>query len=263
MILLIDVGNTNIVFGISDGSKILNTVRTETVKKQGTDYVEILKNVLCRKEKICRIEGAILSSVVPEIDQSLKEALFEIYQVEVILVKDVIRKSLVIDIDTPEKLGMDLQVDAVAALKKYPCPQIIFDLGTATTCSVLDEKGHYIGGAILPGLKTSLKALVEETSQLPMIDCSIPICEYIGKNTQDCMRIGALYGHALSLEGLAREIQKKFESPLHLCLTGGLSSVVRQHMSMEIVLDPYLTLEGLLYLYQDFQNGSDRNVEEK
>lgn len=259
MIFLIDVGNTNIVFGISDGKKIINSLRTETIKAESFDYIPVLKDLLCKKEKIRRVEGAILSSVVPEVTRKLIDAIHEIYKIHTILVDDIIDESLVIDIDCPKKLGMDLKVDAVAALKKYPCPQIIFDLGTATTCSVLDENGHYIGGAILPGLKTSLKALVEVTSQLPMIDCSIPIREYIGKNTQDCMRIGALYGHALSLEGFAKEIQKQFEQPLHLCLTGGLSYVVRQHMNMEISLDPYLTLEGLLYLYQDYHELGEKH----
>lgn len=257
MIFLIDVGNTNIVFGISDGKRIINSLRTETIKKEGFDYIPVLRNLLCKIEKIRSVEGAILSSVVPEVTKKLRDAIYEIYKVHTILVNDIIDESLIIDIDNPEKLGMDLKVDALAALKKYPCPQIIFDLGTATTCSVLDERGHYIGGAILPGLKVSLKALVDVTSQLPMIDCSIPIQEYIGKNTQDCMRIGALYGHALSLEGFAKEIQKQFKEPLHLCLTGGLSCVVRHHMNMEIVLDPYLTLEGLLYLYQDFHRSND------
>ena len=96
-----------------------------------------------------------------------------------------------------------------------------------------------------------------------MIDCSIPIAEYIGKNTQDCMRIGALCGHALMLEGFVREIQKKFSKPLHIALTGGLSTIVSQHMNIETTFDPYLTLEGLLYLYQDFHKMGGNNEEQK
>ncbi|MGP1455747.1 MAG: type III pantothenate kinase [Treponema sp.] len=251
MVLLIDVGNTNIVFGISDGNKIINTVRAETRKEADYDYVPVLQDVLYRKEKIEHAAGAILSSVVPEVTERLVNAIQAIYGIQTIIINDIIENSLVIDIDSPHKLGMDLKADAAAALKKYPCPQLIFDLGTATTCSVLDERGHYIGGAIMPGLKISLEALTTSASQLPMIDCTIPVKEYIGKNTQDAMRVGMLFGHALMLEGFSRTIQKQFTKPLHISLTGGLSYIVKQHMTLESTYDPYLTLEGLLYLYQD------------
>lgn len=253
MVLLIDVGNTNIVFGISDGEKIVNTLRTETVKDTDFNYVPVLQELLCRKEKIGKLGGVIISSVVPEVTGKLENAAFAIYGIHTISVNDAAQQNLVIDIDFPDRLGMDLKADAAAALKNYPCPQLIFDLGTATTCSVLNEEGHYIGGAIMPGLKISLEALAASASQLPMIDYSIPIKEYIGKNTQDAMRIGMLFGHALMLEGFAREIQKQFTKPLHIVLTGGLSHIVKKHMTLECVYDPYLTLKGLLYLYQAYQ----------
>lgn len=253
MVLLIDVGNTNIVFGISDGEKIINTLRTETIKEAEFDYVPILQDLLCKKEKIRKVDGAMLASVVPEVTVKLEKAICEIYGIHALLADTAAQQTLVIDIDSPDKLGMDLKADAAAALKKYPCPQLIFDLGTATTCSVLNEQGHYIGGAIMPGLKISLEALASSASQLPMIDYSIPIKEYIGKNTQDAMRVGMLFGHALMLEGFAREIQKQFTKPVHIVLTGGLSHIVKKHMTAECVCDPYLTLEGLLYLYQSVQ----------
>lgn len=253
MVLLIDVGNTNIVFGISDGEKIVNTLRTETVKDTDFDYVPVLQELLCRKEKIGKVGGVIISSVVPEVTGKLENAVVAIYGIRSLSANDAAQQSLVIDIDFPDRLGMDLKADAAAALKNYPCPQLIFDLGTATTCSVLNEEGHYIGGAIMPGLKISLEALAASTSQLPMIDYSMPITEYIGKNTQDAMRIGMLFGHALMLEGFAREIQKQFTKPLHIVLTGGLSHIVKKHMTLECVYDPYLTLKGLLYLYQSYQ----------
>lgn len=250
MVLLIDIGNTNIVFGISDGEKIISIVRTETVKKAEFDYVPVIQDLLYRKEKIEKTDGAILSSVVPEVTGKVEKAVFAVYGVHALSADDAVRHKLIIDIDSPDKLGMDLKADAIAALKKYPCPQLIFDLGTATTCSVLNEQGHYLGGAIMPGLKLSLKALVASASQLPMIECSTPITEYIGKNTQSAMRVGTLFGHALMLEGFAREIQKQFTKPLHIVLTGGLSHIVKRHMTVECVYDPNLTLDGLLYLYQ-------------
>lgn len=250
MILLIDIGNTNIVFGISDREKIINVVRTETVKKAEFDYVPVMQDLLYRKEKIEKIEGAMIASVVPEVTSKVEQAIFAIYGLHALSAESAVQKILVIDIDAPDKLGMDLKADAVAALKKYPCPQIIFDLGTATTCSVLNEQGQYLGGAIMPGLKISLQALVDSASQLAMIDCSIPITEYIGKNTQDAMRIGIFVGHALMLEGFVREIQKQFTKPVHIVLTGGLAHIIKKYMTVACVYDPSLTLDGLLYLYQ-------------
>lgn len=128
MIFLIDVGNTNIVIGISDGEKIINTLRTETIKEKDFDYVPVLKDLLCQKEKIRKVEGSILSSVVPEVTKKLMEAIKSIYKVDTLLVDEIIDESLNIQIDSPEKLGMDLKVDAVAALKKYPSPQLISGL---------------------------------------------------------------------------------------------------------------------------------------
>lgn len=250
MILLIDIGNTNIVFGISDREKIITVVRTKTVKKADSDYVPVIRDLLYRKEKIEKIEGAVLASVVPEVTGEIEKAIFAIYGLYALSADTLVRQTLVLDIDAPDKLGMDLKADAIAALKKYPCPQLIFDLGTATTCSVLNEQGHYLGGAIMPGLKISLAALVDAASQLEMIDCCSPVTEYIGKNTQDAMRVGMFFGHALMLEGFAREIQKQFTKPLHIVLTGGLSQIIHRHMTVACVYDPYLTLDGLLYLYQ-------------
>lgn len=256
MLILIDVGNTNIVFGISDGEKIINTLRTETVKRQDFDYSHVLRDLLCRKEKIEKAEGAVLSSVVPEVTPKLCRVIQSLYGIRALLVNEISDNTLTVDTDFPDRLGMDLKADAAAALKKYPNPQIIFDLGTATTCSVLDDHGHYIGGSIMPGLKTSLEALAKSASQLPMIDFMIPVKEYVGKNTQDAMRSGMLYGHALMLEGFACAIQKQFAKPLHVSLTGGLAHIVKSYMTLDCTLDPYLTLEGLLYLYRDWKGGA-------
>ena len=138
MLILIDVGNTNIVFGISDGEKIINTLRTETVKRQDFDYSHVLRDLLCRKEKIEKAEGAVLSSVVPEVTPKLCRVIQSLYGIRALLVNEISDNTLTVDTDFPDKLGMDLKADAAAALKKYPNPQIIFDLGTATTCSVLN-----------------------------------------------------------------------------------------------------------------------------
>ncbi|MGP1457770.1 MAG: type III pantothenate kinase [Treponema sp.] len=257
MVILIDVGNTNIVFGISDGEKIINTLRTETVKRQDFEYAHVLEDLLRCKGKILKAEGAVLSSVVPEVTGKICRAVQELYGIRAALVNEIADGCLTIATDAPDKLGMDLKADAAGALKKYPNPQVIFDLGTATTCSVLDEQGRYIGGSIMPGLKISLEALAKSASQLSMIDFMIPVKEYVGKNTQDAMRVGMLYGHALMLEGFARAIQKQFSKPMHVSLTGGLSHIVKSYMSLDCVLDPYLTLEGLLYLYQDWKKRSD------
>jgi type III pantothenate kinase len=140
-------------------------------------------------------------------------------------------------------------VDAVAALRDYPCPIIIIDMGTATTVSVVDHSGNYIGGAILPGLRVSLNSLSSKTAQLPSISLDIPK-NVIGKNTIDCMRSGIMYGNAGMLDGIIERMEEELGEPATVVATGGLARFVTPLCRHKIIYDEALLLKGLLILYE-------------
>ena len=167
MILAIDIGNTNIVLGCVEGKKTYFIERLSTDKaKTELEYAVSLKNVLELYEiPVEQIEGGIISSVVPQVTELCRSAAEKVIKKPVKVVGPGVKTGLNIKLDDPATAGSDLVVVAVAALNEYTCPQIVIDMGTATTMSVLDQKGSFIGGVILPGLRTSLDALVSNAAQ--------------------------------------------------------------------------------------------------
>ena len=251
MILVIDVGNTNIVMGCMEGHERLFTARVASDRRKTEDeYALIFEGMLRMKGiQIDQIEGGIISSVVPELKKVLSEMAKRLTGKDFLIVGSGLKTGLNIRIDAPDKLGSDLVVDAVAASARYPKPTVIFDMGTATTCSVLDEKGVYIGGMIMPGMRVSVDALSSRTAQLPYIDLVTPD-EVIGKNTVNCMRSGVIYGHAAMLDGLIDRVEEQLGQHVTAVITGGLSRVVVPHCKRDIIYDENLLLDGLTILYE-------------
>ncbi len=251
MILAIDTGNTNIVLGCLEQNAILFTLRLQTDRNKTADEYALLLENLLRRRGIdpTVLEGGILSTVVPELRSVLLSALKQITGKEFLAVGPEMRTGLTIKTDSPAQLGADLVVDAVAALAKYKPPLAIFDMGTATTLSVIGENGAYLGGMILPGLRVSVDALSAKAAQLPYIHLGSPK-EVIAKNTVDCMQAGAIYGTAAMLDGLTDRVQEEFSQPLTAIATGGLTSVVVPYCKRKILQDPNLLLEGLNILYR-------------
>ena len=151
--------------------------------------------------------------------------------------------------DNPGQVGSDLIVNAVAGLKYYGAPIIIIDMGTATTISVIDQKKHYIGGMILPGVKVSLEALVSGTSQLPRISLEAPR-KLIGTNTIDCMKSGIIMGQASCLDSMIDRIWEDLGYETAVVATGGLSGCIVPHCKRTVVYDNELTLKGLGIIYR-------------
>ena len=231
MILAIDMGNTNIVIGCIDSERTWFVERlTTSHDKTGTEYAINIKNILeIHQIKPAQIEGAILSSVVPPLNG--------------------IKTGMNILMDNPKTVGSDMIVDAVAAIREYPAPIIIIDMGTATTMSVVDRAGNYIGGVILPGLYVSLDSLSSKTAQLPSISLDIPK-KVIGKNTVDCMRSGAMYGNAGMIDGIIERMEDELGETATVIATGGLSRFVVPLCRHKITYDETLLLKGLLILYE-------------
>ena len=196
MILTIDIGNSNITIGAYRGDALLFLTRMGTDRSKMPDEYAIAIHSLLRLYGYhgSDLEGAVISSVVPPLSASLKQAITRIKPVRILTVGPGIKTGLHIAIDNPAQLGADLVCVSVAALEKYPLPSIVIDMGTATTMSVVDKSGNYIGGIIYPGLRVSLDSLSSKTAQLPSISLDIPK-RVIGKNTIDCMRSGIMYGN--------------------------------------------------------------------
>ena len=253
MILAVDVGNTNIVIGCIEQGQIKNTVRVRTQAgtaaefgiqlRQLFDFFGIDRNA---------IEGAILSSVVPPVNEPLRQAIEWLTGVKCLIVGPGIKTGMNVRIDDPGTLGCDLVVGGVAAIAEYGAPVIVVDLGTATTITLIDEKRCFRGGAILPGVKLSYSALAAGTSLLPDIAITPPK-KCVATNTVDCMRSGAVFGTAATIDGMTERMEEELGMPCKIVATGGLASSVTPYCKREIVCDDELLLKGLWVVYQKNQ----------
>ena len=251
MILAIDIGNTNIVIGCIEDGDILFVERLSTNSTQTVlEYAISFKNVLEMYEiSPSAITGSIIASVVPPVTNIVKDAVFKITHHKVLIVGPGLKTGLNILMDNPAQLGADLVVDAVAALAKYKPPLVIFDMGTATTLSVVDRRGSYLGGMIIPGLRLSVDALSARAAQLPYIHLGAPE-RLIGTNTVDCMQAGAVYSNAAMLDGLIDRVEEELGEPVTAVATGGLMGTVAPYCKRKIFYDENLMLEGLSLLYR-------------
>ena len=253
MILAIDMGNTNIVIGCVDEEKVLFEERLATdLSKTELEYVVIFKTVLelygIEKEKVT---GAIISSVVPQLVNIIKSAVYKLIKVDPMVVGPGVKTGLNILMDEPRRVGSDLIVDAVAAINNYGTPLIVIDMGTATTMSVIDRKGNYIGGVIMPGIRVSVDSLVSRTAQLQRISLDAPD-KVIGKNTINCMKSGVIYGNASCIDGMIDRLAEEMgESPddVKVVATGGLARVILPECRHNIIQDDELLLKGLKIIY--------------
>lgn len=251
MILAVDIGNTNIVIGCIEEEKVFFVERVSTnISKTELEYVVEFKTLLdLYRIKMSEITGCIIASVVPPLNNIVKNALEKLLHISPLLVGPGIKTGLNILMDNPGQVGADLIVNAVAGLKYYGAPNIIIDMGTATTISVVDQKKNYIGGMILPGVKVSLESLVNRTSQLPRISLEAPK-KIIGKNTIDCMKSGIIMGQAACMDGMIERIWEELGHQAVVIATGGLAGCIVPYCKKEIVCDNELTLKGLDIIYR-------------
>ncbi len=251
MILLVDIGNTNIVTGCAEEGKILFCERLSTNHRATTlEYMTVFRTAFelynINKEKI---DGAVISSVVPSVTNVIRDAIKKICSVEPMIVGPGIKTGVSIVIDNPAQLGSDLITGAVASVAEYSVPQIVIDMGTATTISVINKDRQYIGGAIMPGLRVSHDALITRTSQLPKIAFEKPK-KIIGSNTIDCIKSGILYGNAGAIDGLIDRFNEELGEKCTVIATGGLAKTVVPLCKNEIIIDEDLLLKGLMLIYE-------------
>ena len=253
MILAIDIGNTTVALGgIKDGRVCfvahMDTVRTRTA----AEYRAEMERIFARRrnpERKVWFEGAVLTSVVPQITGALAACARHYTGRDPVIVGPDIRTGLTMGVPDPAAVGKDRIADAAYAAANYPLPVITVDLGTATTFNVVDEEKVFRGGVICPGLSTGLRALGDRCAQLPQIHLARPR-HAIGTTTQESMLSGSVMGTAVLLDGMAARIEEELGSPATLVLTGGLAKYVAPLCRHPLTYDPELMMKGLALLYE-------------
>ena len=251
MILVVDVGNTNIMFGCFEGDALSLVARVATDDKKTEDeYAGLMLSILdAYGVKKKDVSGAIISSVVPQLTSAIKKAVKFICGAEPLVVGPGIKTGIGIQCDNPASVGADLICACVATHFIYGSPALIVDLGTATKMTVLNQKGRFIGVSIIPGVKTGLRALAAGTAQLPLVGLEAPSA-VVGKNTVDCIKSGVVFGHASMIDGMIDRICDELGEALPVYATGGLASAIIPYCKHEIKTDEHLVLEGLNILYK-------------
>lgn len=250
MILVFDVGNTNMVAGVFKQEELLTHWRIRTDVQRTSDEYGIMLDALFRYEGLNPkdIKAVMISSVVPTINMELEWCSQRFFGCKPMLIEPGIKTGLAIKYDNPREVGADRVVNAVAAYHKYGAPLIIVDFGTATTFCVVNQAGEYLGGAIAPGIRISTDALVSRASKLPRVELSVPK-SMIGKNTIMSMQVGIMYGFVGQVEGIINRMKKEIEGPVKVIATGGLAPLIASETDTIDVIDEFLTLEGLRLIY--------------
>lgn len=251
MILAIDVGNTNVVLGCVENGKVIGTSRMNTVRNDLPNDYAIKMRQCFELDKIDadKIEGVIMSSVVPPVTEAIKIAVKKLLGLNCLVVGSGIKTGIDIKIDDPATAGPDLITGAVGALDKFEPPIIIVDMGTATTLFAVDQNRAFCGGAIIPGVKLSFSALSSGTSLLPVISVNKAPKKVISTNTVDCMESGAIFGTAAMVDGMVDRMEEELGKPVTVVATGGLAEHIIPYCKRKIEYDADLILHGLEIIY--------------
>lgn len=255
MVIVFDVGNTNITFGVYRDKSLLFVSRMLADPRRMEDQyaVEIQQILALNGLPYDGFAGAVLCSVVPTLTGKIQSAIRRLTGVNPLIVGPGIKTGLDIRIDNPSQLGADMVASAVGALAKYSMPCVIFDLGTATKASVLDAGGAFLGAVFMPGVQVSLDALATRTAQLPPIGLDSAPEHIIGTNTVDSMASGSIYGTAAMIDGVTARIETELGMPVNLVVTGGLSAEIARQCKTPLAHDANLILDGLMALYRKNQ----------
>ncbi len=251
MLLAVDIGNTNITLGVYKDDRLLFTSRLATdVRRTADQYaIEICDVLRLNDLSTDAIEDAAICAVVPAVCAAVSTAVTKLCNIVPLILGPGVRTGLNIKIDDPAQLGADLAAGAVGALAEYKMPCVVIDLGTATTISVLDRNGCFLGGSIAAGVRLTLDALTTRTAQLPAIHIEAPK-SVIGKNTVDSMKSGLVMGTAAMLDGLLDRIEDELGEKPTIVATGGLSKDIIVHCKNSIIYNENLLLDGLREIYE-------------
>jgi type III pantothenate kinase len=258
MLLAIDVGNTNIVLGVFDGARLVQSWRLQTLRERTADELGLLVDGLFAHSHIDRgqIRGVILGSVVPPLTGTMRQMVERYFGVKALTIEPDVNTGMPILYKNPAEVGADRIVNAVAAYEKFgggrngPArPMIVVDFGTATTLDAVSAKGEYLGGAICPGVQISADALFQRAARLPRIDVRKP-ASVVGQTTVGAMESGLFYGYVGMVEGLVRRMAAELGGEIICVATGGLADVIAPETTLIQHVDPDLTLHGLRIVWE-------------
>ena len=252
MILTVDIGNSNIVIGGVEEDEILfeARLRTESTKTSDEYCLDVKSLMEVYGVDAGQVEGAIIASVVPQVLNSFQTAIKKLTGKTALVVGPGLKTGLNILLENPGQTGADLVVGSVAALREHKPPLTVIDMGTATTISVIDKNGAYLGGCISPGVKISMDALTDRTALLPGLQLDQPK-RAIGRNTIDCMRSGLMLGNACMIDGMIDRMEEELGYKTTVVATGGIAKFVIPMCHHEIIYDKDLLVKGLAALYRD------------
>ncbi len=256
--LCIDSGNSNTVFAVFEGDKLLASWRITTESQRTADEYAVWLQQLMQLKNIdhAKVRGAIIANVVPQTQYALDKLCENYFQSKPLVIgQPSIELGLRVLVDSPEEVGADRLVNAVAVRQKYDLPAVVVDFGTATTFDLVDGKGNYLGGVICPGINLSLNALISATAMLPRITFSKPK-KVVGKNTVAAMQSGLYWGYIGMIEGVMSRMEKEFGQKLPVVATGGLARFFSGAIPNLHAVDQELTLYGLSHIYK--QNSASK-----
>src|SRR4029079_10717230 len=255
MLLAIDVGNSNIVLGVFDGTALVQSWRLQTLRERTSDELGLLVDGLFAHSRIERVQvrGVVLGSVVPPLTGTIRAMVERYFGVPALVVEPGANTGMPILYETPSEVGADRIVNAIAAHEKYggagAHPIIVVDFGTATTLDAISAKGEYLGGAICPGVQISADALFQRAARLPRIDVRKPP-RVVGRTTVGAMESGLFYGYVGMVEGLVRRMNDELGGGALCVATGGLAAVIAPETKLIDHVDIDLTLKGLRLVWE-------------
>ena len=260
MLLAVDVGNTNLVFALTDGGTVKARWRIATDPRRTADQYSVWLHQLLQLEGFSRedVDGVIIGTVVPRALHNLVVLSEKYFRLKPLIAgQGSAAWPLQLDVDEPQNVGADRALNAIAAHARHAGDLLIIDFGTATTFDVVSATGAYSGGIIAPGINLSLDALVSAAAKLPRIAIEVPATDsVIGRTTESQMLIGIYWGYVAMIEGLAERIKGEVGRPLTVVATGGLANLFDKHTKAFDVIEPDLTIQGLSLLYDMAVRGS-------
>ncbi len=264
MLLVFDIGNSNIVLGTYEGKKLVKHWRISTERHKTGDEYGMIINDLFRYQgvRMTDIEAIIISSVVPPLMVPMIKMCERYFHIHPLVVGPGIKTGIRLHYENPRAIGADRIVNVVGAYEQYGGPLIVIDIGTATTFDVVAENGDFMGGVIAPGIGTSADALFQSTANLPRIEL-VPPKQIVCRNTIQGMQAGIVFGYVGQLDEIVKRIKKEMGTEMKVIATGGFARMISKESTTIDKVDHFLTLTGLRVLYErNSMDRSERNTQE-